>query len=383
MIKRAIQNTLIELSRQYPVVTVTGPRQSGKTTLCKMNFPQYFYCSLEDLDHREYAEQDPRGFLEQSKKMVIDEIQRVPSLVSYIQGLIDQNQKAGQFILTGSHQFELTNVISQSLAGRVALVHLLPFSIKELKDKGTYSKLIYRGFYPRIIDKRLNPSSALSFYVNTYIQRDLRNIKEIKNLRSFEQFLRLCAGCVGQIFNKVRLANDIGVDSKTVDSWLSLLTASYIIFLLYPHYSNFRKRIVKRPKLYFYDVGLASYLLGIKNESHVLSHPLKGALFENLVIMEKLKQKLNKVQDPSLYYFRDNTGNEVDLLEDLGHEIISYEIKMGKTLNHLIFKNLDFYKKLNPINKKSILIWTGSKKLVRYGHQCWPYKLISSRAFDS
>ena len=329
---------------------------------------------MEDLDTREYAQNDPRGFLEQSEKMIIDEIQREPSLVSYIQGVVDQKNKSGQFILTGSYQFKLTHIISQSLAGRVALLQLLPFSIKELKDKGTYSRLLYRGFYPRIIDKKLDPTKALSFYVNTYIQKDLRDIKEIKNLKQFERFLKLCASHTSQILNKARFANDIGIDNKTIDSWLSILETSYILFLLYPHFKNIKKRIVKRPKIYFCDVGLASFLLGIKKENHVSSHLLKGALIENLVIIEKLKQKLNKVKEPSLYYFRDNTGNEVDLLEDMGNEIISYEIKVSQTLSRSLFKGLDFYKKLNPDNKKSILIYTGEKQALRYGHKCLPYK---------
>ncbi len=374
IIRRHLEKHLLRLKKQYPVITITGPRQSGKTTLAKLCFPRYFYCTLEDLDTREEAQIDPRGFLDKSQNMIIDEIQKVPSLVSYIQGITDKNKKSGQFILTGSHNFQLTRIISQSLAGRTALVILLPFSMKELKDKDDYTKLLYRGFYPRIIDKNLNPKEALSFYINTYIQRDLRDIKEIKNLKQFERFLKLCASFTGQIVNKTKFANDIGVDSKTIDSWISILEASYIIFLLYPHFKNLRKRIVKRPKLYFYDVGLASSLLGIKKESHILSHPLKGALFENLIIIEKLKHQFNSLEDPSLYYFRDNTGNEIDLLEDKGNQIISYEIKTTKTLNHDLFKGLDFYKSLNPDNKDSFLIYTGTKRLVKYGHICLPYK---------
>ena len=373
MIKRDIEKYLKTLSKQYPVLTLTGPRQSGKTTLCQMGFPRHLYCSLEDLDTREYAQQDPRGFLEQSKKMIIDEVQRVPELLSYIQGIVDKKKQHGQFILTGSYQFELTHKVSQSLAGRTALARLLPFSMNELKETISYSKLIYRGFYPRIIDKKLNPTQALSFYTNTYLQKDLRDISEIKNLRQFEMFLKLCASHTGQEINKAKLANDIGMDNKTISSWFSILQASYIIFLLTPHFNNFRKRLVKRPKLYFYDVGLASYLLGIRKEDHVLSHPLKGALFENLVIMEKVKCKLNKIQEPDFYYFRDNVGNEVDLLEEKGNKIISYEIKMNKTLSSSLFRGLNFYKKLNPNNSKSMLIYTGRKKLQMYGHQCLPY----------
>lgn len=368
MIKRAVEDKLLQLSCEYPVLTITGPRQSGKTTLSQKCFPHHLYCNLEDLDTREFASQDARGFLLQDQHIIIDEIQRVPSLVSYIQGAVDQSHRAGHFILTGSHHFEITNVVSQSLAGRTAVIKLLPLSMREL-NTSPLDQLLYRGFYPRIVAKNLNPTEALSFYTNTYLERDLRYMRDIKNLNLFENFLKLCASQIGQILNKNRLANDIGVDSKTITSWLSILQASFIIFLLYPHFKNFRKRIVKQPKLYFYDVGLASYLLGIKNENHVKSHPLKGLLFENLVIIEKIKNQFNQVQPPWFYYFRDNTGNEVDLLEEDNGHILSYEIKLASTVSLSMLKGLNFYKKLNPNNHKSFLIYTG-KKTFRHGHQC-------------
>jgi len=373
MIPRLLEKPLLRLSKQYPVVTITGPRQSGKTTLSKKCFPRHHYCSLEDLDQREQATKDPRGFLSNHKKMIIDEVQRVPSLVSYIQGVVDQTDRSGQFILTGSHQFELTSVVSQSLAGRTALVKLLPFSMKELNEKIPLDALLYRGFYPRIIDKKLSPTEALAFYTNTYLERDLREIKEVRNLKQFEGFLRLCASNVGQLINKSRFANDLGVDGKTIDSWFSILEASYILFLLPPHFKNFRKRIVKSPKLYFQDVGLLCYLLGIKNSSHVASHPLKGNIFENLVIMEKVKDKLNRVEQASMYFFRDNTGNEVDLIEDNGTQVVSYEIKLSKTLSQSQFKGLKFYQNLNPGNKSSNLVYTGKEKVEKFGSLCIPY----------
>lgn len=376
MLSREITRKLKSLSSQYPVVTITGPRQSGKTTLAKMVFENHYYCSLEDLDVREFANKDPRGFLNQSKNLIIDEIQKSPDLVSYIQGIVDEDNSPGRFILTGSHQFELMNIISQSLAGRTAIFKLLPFSMSELNEKGDISKLIYRGFYPRIIDKKLNPTEALSFYVNTYLEKDLRDLKEIRNLKQFNSFLKLCASNIGQLLNKSRLANDIGIDSKTVDSWLSILEASYIIYLLPPHFKNFRKRLVKSPKLYFYDVGLASYLLGIKNLDHVESHPLKGSLFENLVIMEKIKKSYNCLDNASFYFFRDNIGNEVDLLEEDAEKMISYEIKMTKTLNESVFKGLNYYKKLNPDNEDSILIYSGKSKDSMYGHKCLNFRDI-------
>ena len=369
MIRRHLEPKLKQLAKQYPVITLMGPRQSGKTTLAKACFKKHSYHSLEDIDSREMAEHDPKEFLNRSDYMIIDEIQRVPQLVSYIQGIVDNHDRAGQFILTGSHQLQLTNAVSQSLAGRTAVVNLLPFSMSELNEKTDLSTLLYRGFYPRIIDKDLNPTEALSFYTSTYIERDVREIKEIKNLSQFERFVKLCASNVGQLLNKNRMGNDIGVDAKTIDSWLSVLQASYLIYLLPPHYSNFRKRLVKSPKLYFYDVGLASFLLGIKSTEHIDSHPLKGELFENLVIMEKLKQQFNQVQRSSLYFFRDSTGNEIDLLEEDGLDVNSYEIKLSSTLAKHQFKGLDFYKKLNPNNENSTLLYTGDKSGSGYGHQ--------------
>jgi len=374
MIKRKLSSKVQNLAKQYPVVTITGPRQSGKTTLAKMAFSKYSIYSLEDPDLRQFAMNDPRGFLGQKKKMVIDEIQRVPELLSYIQGIVDSSNLPGQFILTGSHQFKLASVVNQSLAGRTALVSLLPFSMKELNEDLSYEELIYRGFYPRVVDQKLDPTEASAFYVNTYLEKDLREIKDIKNLSRFESFLRLCAANVGQLLNKERLSNDIGVDAKTIDSWLSILQASYVLFLLPPHFENFRKRVTKSAKLYFYDTGLASYLLGIKKANHLKAHPLKGQLFENLLVIEKLKAQLNAVEKPSLYFYRDNSGNEVDLLEDLGLEIKSYEIKSTATLSSSLFKGLNFYKKLNPKNKKSYLIYTGEEQVVREGHHCTPYK---------
>ena len=374
MLPRILEAKLCALAKQYLVVTLTGPRQSGKTTLVQKCFPDLFYCSLEDLDCREMARQDPRTFLVQSDRMIIDEIQKVPSLVSYIQGIVDQSKRQGQFILTGSQQLELSQTVSQSLAGRTAIAKLLPLALRELPSPPPLDTLLYRGFYPAIAaSSALNPSEALSFYTHTYLERDLRELKAIKNLSQFEIFLKLCASNIGQILNKNRLANDIGIDQKTVDAWLSLLQASYIAFLLPPHFKNFRKRLVKSPKLYFYDVGLVCYLLGIKKPEHVNAHPLKGALFENMVVMEKLKNAYNCGQMPGLYYFRDNSGNEVDLLEEDGPQMASFEIKLAQTLSSHLFRGLDFYKKLNPDNQHSTLIYTGEEESTRYGHRCLPY----------
>ena len=376
---RILHPKLKALAQQYPVITLTGPRQTGKTTLVRQCFPDLPYYSLEDLDTKELAQKDPRGLLGQSKSMIIDKIQKVPSLVSYIQGIVDKSKIKGQFILMGSHQFELTSTISQSLAGRTALIKLLPLSLLELPTLPNLSTLIYRGFYPGIVAQNLNPTEALSFYTATYLERDLKEIKDIRNYSQFETFLKLCASNIGQILNKKRMANDIGVNNKTIDSWFSVLEAGFIVFLLKPHFKNFRKRLVKAPKLYFYDTGLACYLLGIKNEGHVESHPLKGQLFENLVVMEKVKEKFNQVTPHSFYYFRDSSGNEVDLLEERGPKITTYEIKFSKTLTANSFRGLNFYKKLNPDNDQSILIYTGEEKGPRYGHLCLPYNILSSK----
>ena len=310
--------------------------------------------------------------------MIIDEVQKLPNLVSYIQGVVDLSKLNGQFILTGSQQFELGMSVSQSLAGRTAIIKLLPFSMSELPTPlPALSQLIYRGFYPKIVcTPKINPTQALSFYTNTYLERDLRDLKQVKNLRQFEIFLKLCASNIGQVLNKNRLASDVGVNNKTVDSWLSLLQTSFVIFLLQPYFTNTRKRLVKSPKIYFYDTGLAAYLLGVKNESHIDSHPLKGNLFENLVVIEKLKEKFNLVESPELYYYRDSSGNEVDLIEVSGEETYSYEIKLSQTLSQNLFKGLDFYKKIDSKNRSSTLVYSGKREQTRYNHRCLPYTKV-------
>ena len=365
MIKREISEKIIDYTKKYPVVTITGPRQSGKTTLCKNLFPNKVYLSLEDPDTRSDARNDPRTFLEEhvKKGYIIDEVQKFPELLSYIQGIVDEKDKPGLFILTGSQNFELLNTISQTLAGRTALATLLPFSYSELyKNKKDISieKIIYKGFYPRIHDKKLNPTEALAFYVNTYIERDVRSLINVKELSKFELFLKLCASRTGQILNLSNLGNECGINHNTAHSWLSVLEASYVIHLVRPHYKNFSKRLVKSPKLYFMDVGLACYLLDIDNQNHVKNHPLKGALFETFVVSEILKSRLNQGKRSNLFYFRDNTGNEVDLILDYGNKFLPIEIKSGKTLASDLTKGLMFYKKINPKNcLKGQLIYGG------------------------
>lgn len=349
MIQRTIEPVLIKLAGQYPVVTITGPRQSGKTTLCRKVFPEYGYVNLEAPDIRSFAIDDPRGFLaSHSNKVILDEIQRAPQLLSYIQAIIDNKRQAGQFILTGSQQFEVMNTISQSLAGRTALLKLLPFSLTELRtvyEPGSIDNLILSGCYPRIHDQQLNPTQAMGDYFETYVERDLRQLSAVKDLSLFERFVRLCAGRTGQLLNLQSLGNDAGISHACARSWLTLLEASYIVFLLQPWYANVSKRLIKSPKLYFYDVGLASYLLGLENETQVSRDPLRGNVFENMVVIEALKFRYNRGKRNNLFFYRDSNGNEVDLLAQQGRDLSAIEIKAGATINPDYFKGLRQFRK--------------------------------------
>ncbi len=352
MISRDIQPALVQASLQYPVVTVTGPRQSGKTTLCRATFPEITYINLEAPDTRAFAMEDPRGFLAGlANGAILDEIQRTPELPSYIQGIVDSDSFQGKFILTGSQQFELMNQVSQSLAGRTALLKLLPLSINELKNAGSLPSLfsiMHSGFYPRIFQDKLNPTHMLSGYFSTYVERDLRQISVIHDLQKFERFVRLCAGRTGQLLNMNNLANDAGIVHSTARQWIDVLQSSYIIFLLPPWFTNTRKRLVKSPKLYFYDVGLAAWLLGIHRPEQIQRDPLFGALFENMVVIDRLKTRLNASLPVECYFYRDNVGNEVDLLEPRGSKVRAIEIKAGATINSDYFKALGRFKKAFP-----------------------------------
>ncbi|MGD9822875.1 ATP-binding protein [Desulfobacter sp.] len=373
MIHRTVSDKTLQLASQYPVVTVTGPRQSGKTTLCKMLFPDKSYVSLENIDDRQFALNDPKGFLNKFPDgAVIDEIQRVPDLLSYIQTIVDEHQHEGMFIITGSQQFELMQHLSQSLAGRTALIRLLPFSIEEAYGQKAFSSLentLYTGFYPRIFDKNLNPSEAMLFYVNTYVERDLRQLINIQDLSKFEVFLKLCAGRTGQILNLTSLGNDAGINHTTVKRWIGVLEASYIVKLLRPFYKNFNKRLVKSPKLYFLDSGLVSFLLDIQNETQMASHPLRGPIFEGLVVSELLKKRFNAGLTDNLYYFRDNTGNEVDIICDRGQELIPIEIKSGQTISSDFFKGLRFLRNLTDNIHRSYLVYGGNENYKREGFE--------------
>ena len=372
-VKREVQLEVVRLFSQYPVVTITGPRQSGKSTMCKALFPKLPYFSLEDIDHRTFASEDPRGFLKRcGKSAIIDEIQRVPELLSYIQTKVDETNNNGQFILTGSRQFDLMEIITQSLAGRTALVRLLPFTLQEIKTfEDTKSKSIYdfifRGFYPRIILEKQLPSEAYAFYLNTYVERDVRQTVKIKNLRSFDVFLKLCAGRTGQLINYSEISNECGIDVKTVKSWLSVLEAGYIIKLISPYYKNLNKRLIKMPKLYFLDTGLACFLLGLRKSEHLISHPLFGALFETYIIGELLKNAYNHIKNDDLYFFRDNRGREIDVIHDNVTSIDILEIKSSSTFRTSFLKGLNYIKTL-PVNINSAyLVYGGDESYEREG----------------
>ena len=363
MIERDITTCLVGLFRQYPFVTLTGPRQSGKTTLCRAAFPHLNYVNLEAPDHREFAESDPRRFLSQlDGGGIIDEIQHVPELLSYLQVLADERGHNSQFVLTGSENFRLSEAISQSLAGRTALLRLLPFSLAELQLTGAsmaVDDMLYSGFYPRIHDRKLDPRQALGDYFETYVERDVRRLGEIRNLSSFRRFVRLCAGRTGQLINLSSLGADAGVSHTTAREWLSVLETSYIVFQLPPFQANIRKRLIKSPKLYFYDVGLASYLIGIEHAGQMATHPLRGSLFENMVVAETLKHRFNRGNRSNLSFFRDSRGLECDLFYETGRGIGAIEIKAGSTITSTFFDPLHRVAKLLPQISSKVVVYGG------------------------
>ena len=364
LIKREIQKELENLMSSYPVVTITGPRQSGKTTLARTTFPEYSYCNLEQPEMRRLAENDPNAFFGRFKTpVIIDEIQRVPDLLSYIQVIVDDKQESGVFLLTGSHQQTLNEAVSQSLAGRTALLRLLPLSINELVRSGIRSsrdELLMTGFMPGIYNKKLNPYKANRNYFQTYVERDLRQLLQIKNLNNFESFVRILAGRVGQILNLHSISGDLGVSSTTLSEWLSVLEASFLVFRLYPYYENFGKRLIKSPKIYFTDVGLVCYLLGIETVGQVMRDPLLGGIFENMVVMDFVKERLNKGLDPNFFYFRDNNQNEVDLIIKKHEKLIPVEIKAAMTFNENLLKGIRYFQRTSNQENQGYLIYSGN-----------------------
>ena len=369
MIQRIAKVKLIDLASKFKAVAVTGARQTGKTTLVKQVFKSKPYVSLENPDMRNFALEDPRGFLQTYPNgAILDEVQRVPALFSYLQEVLDNSKVKGLFILSGSNNFLLQQTISQTLAGRVGFINLLPFSISELKKAKLLPNdddtLMLKGFYPPIYDQEIPPADWCPNYVRTYIEKDVRQIKNITDLIVFERFIKLLAGRSGQELNNSALAVETGVDVKTIQSWIGILESSFIIYLLKPHHKNFNKTIVKRPKVYFYDSAIVCYLLGIRDNTQLQTHPLRGANFEGMVVTELIKKRTNAGLSINLFYWRDKTGHEIDIIIDNAGKLTPIEIKSGKTINTEFFKNMDYWSNLSNA-KKSIVLYAGAQNQKR------------------
>lgn len=371
MIQRHIQHTLQQAAREFGVVSVTGPRQSGKTTLVRSLFSNYEYINLENISDRNILQADPKGFLDQiSTGLIIDEVQRYPEILSYIQVHIDEHFCPGKFILTGSQNLLVSEKIGQSLAGRVAVLTLFPLTIEELQTagyrEGNYQNAILKGFYPGLFDKKQTVRLFYTSYLQTYVERDVRSIKNIGDLSRFERFLQLLAGRIGQIINYHDLGNDVGVSYKTIESWLSVLEASYVVMRLQPYYRNFGKRLVKSPKVYFTDVGLAAHLLGIDSPEEMRSHFAMGLLFENMVVMDLYKQIQNRLSSSQLYFFRDNNRNEVDVVLDAGSTLTPIEVKAGATFNSDYLDGVTYFQNLHtengPKHGPGYIVYTGDRE---------------------
>lgn len=365
MIERTLAAKMISLAQKFQVITLTGPRQSGKTTLVRAAFPAMPYISLEEPDIRQLALTDPRGFLSNYPTgAILDEIQNTPDLFSYIQGLVDENRRV-QFILTGSSNFLLMEKISQTLAGRTAVLHLLPFSFHELEPlPDRYESLIFKGQYPRIYDRDISPTDFYPAYIQTYVERDVRLMKNIGDINAFIQFTRLCAGRIGQLLNTASLASDAGISPNTARSWLSILESSYILYRFQPFHQNFNKRLVKSPKLYFHDTGVACSLLGLRDENQVSLHYLKGSLFENLIINEFIKRNFNRGENRQPYFWQDNHGKEIDCLLVDGERVTPVEIKSGKTISASYFDHLKYWRNLAALpDDQGYLIYGGEQSM--------------------
>ena len=369
MIQRIAKVKLIDLASKFKAVALTGARQTGKTTLVKQVFKSKPYVSLENPDMRNFALEDPRGFLQTYPNgAILDEVQRVPILFSYLQEVLDNSKVKGLFILSGSNNFLLQQTISQTLAGRVGYINLLPFSISELKKAKLLSTdddtLMLKGFYPPIYDQEIPPADWCPNYIRTYIEKDVRQIKNITDLIVFERFIKLLAGRSGQELNNSALAVETGVDVKTIQSWIGILESSFIIYLLKPHHKNFNKTIVKRPKVYFYDSAIVCYLLGIRDNTQLQTHPLRGAIFEGMVVTELIKKRTNAGLPINLFYWRDKTGHEIDIIIDNAGKLLPIEIKSGKTINTEFFKNMDYWSDLSKV-KKSMVLYAGAQNQKR------------------
>lgn len=384
MFRRTAQATVLRLAKGFPVIAITGPRQSGKTTLARNAFPDKPYLTLEDPDTRLLAESDPRGLLSRYPEgLIIDEAQRAPEIFSYLQGFVDAQLEPGKYVLTGSQQFGLLSGISQSLAGRVGLVQLLPFAMDELDAAGRLpdnaDRLLLTGMYPPLYDRDLAPSDWFPAYVNTYIERDVRQLINVRDLSAFQRFVRMCAARTGQLLNLSSLAVDCGITHNTAAAWISVLEASYIIFLLRPHFTNFNKRLVKTPKLYFLDTGLAAWLLGIRELAQLAFHAQRGALFENLVITEFLKGRFNRGEPADLYFWRDSKGLEVDLLVDGDSGQRPVEIKSGQTIATDFLTALRKWCELSGTPERpALLVYGGDKELANGNVSIVPWRKLTS-----
>ena len=369
MVSRVASKKIKELSRQFKAVAIMGPRQSGKTTLSRSSFPEKPYVSLENPQNRRFALEDPLGFLSAYPDgAILDEIQRTPELLSWLQQHLDEEPRKGTFVLTGSNNLLFLEQITQSLAGRVAYLDLLPFSLPELTSISSsltsLNSRLFKGGYPPIHADGIDPENWFPTYVRTYIERDVRQIKNIENLLAFEKCLSLCAGRVGNLVNYSNLANEVGVDYKTIQAWLGVLQASYIIQFLPPYFKSYNKRIIKTPKLYFYDTGLLCYLLRISSEADLIQHPYRGAIFENFVVNELLKSRFNAGKQSNLYFWRDRTGNEMDLIRDEGTTLIPIEIKSSQSIRPDFFKNFHFWERLTG-QSDGILYYGGEENQLR------------------
>ncbi|MBO7524644.1 MAG: ATP-binding protein [Verrucomicrobia bacterium] len=378
---RNISTVINELLTQFRIITLTGPRQSGKTTLCKSMFPGFAYVNLEDISLREQVKTDPKAFLTACPDgLIIDEVHNYPELFSYLQVVSDQHPKR-KFILTGSSNFNLLESITQSLSGRTALLSLMPFSFSEIRNQMQdvpTDTLLLRGFYPSVWCSGLNWKYFYQNYYATYVERDVRKILNVSNLNLFQTFIRLTAGRVGSEFNASSLSNEVGISSKTVQSWLSILSASYITFTLPPFFENLGKRLIKSPKIYFYDTGLLCYLLGIENEQQISTHPLRGNIFENLVIAEAMKQIIHRGKIPQLYFYRDRSQNEVDLLYPKGINYEAFEIKSSQTFSASFFDGIHYLKKLLQDRiSRSAVIYAGSEENRHSENEIIFYKNLS------
>ncbi len=388
MVLRNAEKKLLELRQVFKAVAVTGPRQSGKTTLIKSLFKDKPYVSLENPDVRQFALDDPKGFLSNYPAgAILDEVQRAPLLFSYLQEVLDNSSEKGLYILSGSNNFLLQETISQTLAGRVAYFNLLPFSFNELNKAkiapDTTNKILFKGFYPPVYDQDIPVGDWCPNYIRTYIDRDVRLIKNISNLNQFEKFVRLLAGRNGQELNLTSIGVECGVDSKTANSWIGILESSFVIYLLKSHHQNFNKTIVKRPKIYFYDTSIVCYLLGIQNENQLSTHPLRGAIFEGMVITELVKSRLHAGKSMNLYYWRDKTGREIDIIIDNGPELIPVEIKSGATISSDYFKNIKYWRNLSK-SEKAIVIYNGETKQSRSdGTEVVPWRDATELLFKS